>query len=153
MISSNILMFDYMVFFLFVCLFFQQKFLYIQSPPLPIWSSSSELSEQLSPGLLSSVLSQVLKYNNSTTFRLYTFLQSSFLKPASLTSSQNPAWSRLGFPSSCLTLGFHATWAFFQFLKTASFAYSWICKDGAPHLQSRIGEWMWASRALDNGRS
>ena len=52
-ISSNLLIFNYKFgcfgVFLF-CFVFQQK-LYILALPLPLWSSSSELSERLSPWL------------------------------------------------------------------------------------------------------
>ena len=47
LISSNLLMFDYLPVCLFG-LFFQQKLLYILTPPLPLRNSSSELSKRLS---------------------------------------------------------------------------------------------------------
>ena len=48
-ISSNLLLFDY----IFVSVFFQEKFLYIPAPPLYLRNNSSELCERLLLGLYS----------------------------------------------------------------------------------------------------
>lgn len=55
-------------------LFLKQKLLYIPAPPLPLWSSFSEIAERLPPRLSSSIRS--LNKPNLVTFRLCVLLQS-----------------------------------------------------------------------------